>query len=342
MSKVEGSSGTSGNLLDTMVHFKTILQALEKNAQRSFTVTTMTPRPQNTVEIFRHISRPAAVTSILAKTQSIPKKIQASRSESPEPLPTRVKITSSVLAESPTPAPVAPPPMVIVPAPVAPPPMVAPSPPNKRKGMDPLRLAIEIRDPMYAIATQQVRQSIECEEARKIEAQIDELYKSESGRSRGWTKTALEAYLLPRAAAGLAVSAKDTFDWSLLAQDKKVAAVLDFICLAKNIRLAVWSETDKELTVWPAADRSKSLDGNPIPLFHVTSDGIFKGSGPLELPTDWSLRAPPSFEHSLEKLTIAELDNVAAGLGLTGLTGKKGERVRIIGAARVRQRLAAS
>jgi hypothetical protein len=184
-----------------------------------------------------------------------------------------------------------------------------------------------------------VRQTIECEEARTLESQIDTLYKSESGRSRGWTKAALEAYILPRAAAGLAVGPKDAFDWSAVATDKKAAAVLDFVCIAKNIRLAVWHEASREIAVWPAADRSKSTTSSPIPLYHVEEDGRFKHTGPLEIPTGWSLRSPPAFEHSLEKLTLSELDTVAAGVGLTGLTGKKADRVKAIGAARIQQRL---
>lgn len=212
---------------------------------------------------------------------------------------------------------------------------------RKAKGADPLRLAIEVRDPMYAIATSQVRQTIECEEARTLEALINTLYTSESGRSRGWTKAALEAYILPRAAAGLAVGPKDAFDWSAVATDKKTAAILDFVCIAKNIRLAVWHEASREIVVWPAADRSKPT-GSPIPIYHVEDDGRFKQTGPLDIPTGWSLRAPPAFEHSLEKLTLSELDAVAAGVGLTGLTGKKAERVKAIGAARVRQRLSGS
>jgi hypothetical protein len=203
--------------------------------------------------------------------------------------------------------------------------------------MDPLRLAIETRDPIYAIATPQVRHSIECEEARHIEALIDTLYKSESGRSRGWTKTALEAYVLPRAAAGLAVGNKEAFDWSALHTDKKVAAVLDFVCVAKNIRLAVWSEGSQEITVWPAADRSVALANGVIPLFHVSDTGAYLQKSGFD--AGWTLRAPPAFEHSLEKLTLDELTTVASNMGLTGLTGKKAERVGAIGTARVKQRL---
>jgi hypothetical protein len=53
----------------------------------------------------------------------------------------------------------------------------------------------------------------------------------------------------------------------------------------------------------------------------------------------WRLRAPLSVENALEKLTLAELDNVGKSIGLTDLVGKKGDRVRAIATARMAMRL---
>jgi hypothetical protein len=203
--------------------------------------------------------------------------------------------------------------------------------------LDPICIGISVRDHMYEIATSAVRQSIECEEARILESKLDELYKSESGRSRGWTKTHLTEFIVPRAAAGSKVAPKQAFQWSSLRTDKHVSAALDFICLAKGIRLAVWFEDTHEIGIWPAADPNNMV-GKPQ-LFHISGTGQSVGN-PRSLVVDgWTIRAAPSVENSLEKLTLGELDNLAEQIGLTGITGKKTDRVRAIASFRTKQRL---
>jgi hypothetical protein len=204
--------------------------------------------------------------------------------------------------------------------------------PRKERGsVDPVCIGIEVRDTMYAIATPSVKQSIECEEARVIEGKLDELYKSQNGRSRGWIKTTLVEFIVPRAAAGGRVPFKQAFNWSAIWTDKKTSAALDFVCLAKGIRLAVWHEADKTVGIWPAAD-----SGTNPPLFHVSSGGV-----PLNKKTlfedGWTLRAPLSVEHALEKLSLSELDTLAEKLGTT-VFGKKAERVRTLASTRMRLR----
>jgi hypothetical protein len=207
--------------------------------------------------------------------------------------------------------------------------VVVPEPRKERGALDPICIGIEARDAMYAIATSNVKQSIECEEARILEGKLDELYKSQNGRSRGWVKTALTEFIVPRAAAGGRVPQKQIFDWSAIWTDKKASAALDFVCLAKGIRLAVWH--DKTVGIWPAADSAT----NP-PLFHVSSGGV-----PLHKKTvfedGWALRAPLSVEHALEKLSISELDTLSEKMGVT-LSGKKSDRVRTLASARMRLR----
>ena len=203
--------------------------------------------------------------------------------------------------------------------------------------LDPICIGINVRDPMYAIATAAVKQSIECEEARVLEGRLDELYKSESGRSRGWTKTHLTEFIVPRAAAGSKVSFKQAFDWSLLRTDKHTAAALDFVCLAKGIRLAVWFEDTHEIGIWPAADPN-NMAGRPQ-LFHISGTGQSVGTPKTVVADGWTIRAAPSVENSLEKLSLSELDNLAEQIGLPGLTGKKTDRVRAIASFRTRQRL---
>ena len=210
------------------------------------------------------------------------------------------------------------------------------SPKKSKQGPDPICIAIGYRDPMYEIASASVRQSIEAEEARILESKIAEIYKNESGRSRGWTKTALDAFFLVRAASGGHVPAKQTFDWSAVFTDKQTSALLDFICLAKGIRLAVWNTAEKCVGIWPAADLSTGKETPP--LFHVSHEGHALGKTTVFEP-GWTLRAPQSVEHGLEKLSLDELDSLAEKMGVEPPTGKKAERVRALASKRTELRL---
>jgi hypothetical protein len=192
---------------------------------------------------------------------------------------------------------------------------------------------------MYSIATHNVQQSLECEEARRLEARIGELYKEESGRSRGWVKTKLEAFFLPRAAVGSRVNAKDAFAWEKIWTDKEASAILDFVCLSKGIRLAVWKE-EKVIGLWPAADSSKVAASKDIPLIHVGNVGNVGNRNIAEaIQQGWRLVAPLSVEHGLEKLTLDELDGLAEKMGITIPSGKKMDKVRALASARMALRI---
>ncbi len=212
--------------------------------------------------------------------------------------------------------------------------------------MDPVCIAIEHRDPMYAIANTTHQHAMEAEEARRLEARLPTLYKEESGRSRGWVKTKLEAFLLPRAAVGSRV--KDTFDWGKIWTDKEASATLDFLCLAKGIRLAVWCDAEKRVGLWPAADAASASASASVataaaqPLYHVTHLGAPLGErdilGRVE-SAGFKLLAPLSVEHALEKLSLTDLDTVAQKMGIHALAGKKGERVKALASLRMLLRL---
>jgi hypothetical protein len=207
---------------------------------------------------------------------------------------------------------------------------------QRTRFVDPICLAIERTDAMYFIANRVNQQSLECEEARRLEARIGELYKEESGRSRGWVKTKLEAFFLPRAAVGSRVHMKEAFAWENIWTDKEASAILDFVCLAKGIRLAVWKDSEKVIGLWPAADSSKVTDS--IPLIHVGHVG--KCGIDVAIQQGWRLVAPLSVEHGLEKLTLDELDGLAEKMGITIPSGKKTEKVRALASARMLMRIA--
>lgn len=200
---------------------------------------------------------------------------------------------------------------------------------------------------MYAIANANARLSIECEEARRIEGRLADLYKNESGRSRGWVKCKLEAFLQPRATQGgrCRGAGAATFDWAAIWTDKEVSATLDFLCLAKGIRLAVWNDATRTVGLWPAADASSDSRGTiTIPLYHCTATGVMlhadREARTLPPPAGWSLVAPLSVEHGLEKLTLGDLESLAERMSLVLPAGKKQDKVRFLASARMRMRIA--
>lgn len=219
-----------------------------------------------------------------------------------------------------------------------------------KKLLDPIALGIEHRDALYDGAPHTTRARMECEEAELMEKRLDELYKSEGGRSRGWTKTGIDRFIKPRCASGGDIRALDRvkcgFAWNLLREDKPLSAFLDFLCLAKGIRVAVWFQETKHIIIYPAADKYGS-SATEYPLYHMDSTGNVIHSG-LHTCADlgtyanvegFTLLPPASVIHSLSGLTLGELSSVATGLGIGSLEGTKLERVATIATFKLKQRL---
>lgn len=215
--------------------------------------------------------------------------------------------------------------------------------------IDPIVIGLERRDPLYADAPLRTQRTIEQEEATRLEASLDELYRSQSGRSRGWTKVGLEAMLKPRCASGGDIAALDrakkAFLWAVVYDDKPTSAFLDFVCVAKQIRVAIWFEKERRVVLYPAADIP---DSSP-PLYHLDSTGRMRTGGAAEMSENqllefcaasgWTLLPPHSVLHTLQSLTLSELENVGRGLGMAEVVGSKVERVAAVAAFKLRQRL---
>ena len=195
-----------------------------------------------------------------------------------------------------------------------------------------------------------MKQRMECEEAQRLESVMRSIYQSQGGRARGWTLSGLDAYLKPRSASGGDINAlkraKSPFLWDQVLEDKNTSAFLDFVCVAQRIRIAIWSDADKSVTVFPAADSSEETFATPIPLFHVYSNGSVK-SDPMDSKALASLCAtmgyaylpPPSVMKSLAHLNVEDLQSLADKLGLHDLTGSKAQRVVSIAVWKLKQRL---
>ena len=212
--------------------------------------------------------------------------------------------------------------------------------------VDPLRIGMEQRDLMYSMAGPAQRTAMECEEARRLEEALPLLYRSQGGRSRGWTLSGLEPMLKPRCATGTDPkalrAAKAIFNWDL--EDKGSSAFFDFVCVAKQIRVAVWNSSKKIITLYPAADQPQTA---PLPLYHLNEGGSPRQDtmdGPALIKyantVGWTLAPPSSVLKALTHLTLTELESVGKQLGAPDTTDlKKTERIAALGAFKVKQRL---
>jgi hypothetical protein len=259
------------------------------------------------------------------------------------------------------------PPTPTVPAP-APrpltPPAPAPAPPRpvaekrtveapipSKQTIDPIVLGIEETEPLYVGAPHATRHMIEIEAAQKVEAQLDTLYKTCSGRSRGWTKVGLEAMIKPRCASGGDLKeidrAKKAFHWPLAHDDKCMSAFLDFVCCARRIRCIILNSETKTAYLYPAADiHDDDTKDKAYPMYCVDTKGhqMFGIKTAKELLTfidkeRWSLMPPASVTHTLSGLKLDELESVGKRLGMTEVDGKKTERIAAIAGFKTRKRL---
>ena len=217
--------------------------------------------------------------------------------------------------------------------------------------LDPIVFGIEFTDILYKDSPKSVKRQMEIDESLRCEARIDELYKSQGGRSRGWTKTMLEAIIRPRCASGGDLhelkQAKSVFLWQVVKTDKAVSGFLDFLCVAKQIQVAIWNDDSKTITIYPAADymgESSGVKG----LYHVHHTGMMirldkvdTGKVLIEYANkhSWTLLPSNSVIHSLEKLTLGDLESVGKRLGLAEVTGSKVERIAAIAGYKLKSRL---
>ena len=102
--------------------------------------------------------------------------------------------------------------------------------------MDPISLVLWIRDPMYRIAAQNIRRSMEMEEASSLLHAYESAWILLNGKSRGWIRKHLEEDLRSRASGG--DPPIDT--WNSIQTSKRAALLMDYICISKDIRVALW------------------------------------------------------------------------------------------------------
>ena len=338
-----------------MVTWTNLCAAIAKNNDRGFCIAAGDSVVERRIDLFR-LPLIKKIHKIVVPVEAVPVEAVSVEDEDDEDLPPPPPPTKFVGAPA-TPV-AAVPPIVSVAAPAAP---LAPSvasfvtksksdlPRITKQTLDPIVLAIERTEPLYVGAPYNNKHAIEVAEAVTLEAKLADLYKSESGRSRGWTKTALDLWIKPRCASGGNLKeldkAKAGFAWQLLMDDKAQSSFLDFVCVAKHIRVAVWFEETKTVLVYPAADATTDV-GVDLPLYHMSSMGhvcIGPNSGKelFEICTKngYTALPPLSVMGSLSGLKLDELENVGKQLGMATVEGKKVERIAAIASYKLRMRL---
>jgi hypothetical protein len=373
-----------------MVNWTEISYAISNNTEKGFSVRLLSvPICEGSVEKFPILSRPMNVQNEHKKCSALNDSLASlahdtiengSKPKSPVQISPKsvkeIQTTVSVPASAattiylpveevevqptpPVPAPVPAAPVPAAPVTAAPAPVPATAdhaqprlsePRTSRTIIDPLVLGIEENDPLYKDAPKHSKHQMETEAALYLEKILPDLYKSQGGRARGWTKSGLETMIKPRCASGGNTKELDrvkaAFIWQLATSDKATSAFLDFLCVAKQIRVAIWYTEEKRIVLYPAADYVGIEPNSKYPLYHVTCKGELRHG--LNSYKDliqfcdrdgWILLPPLSIQHTLSGLTLAELESVGKKLGMATVEGSKTERVAAVAVYKLRQRL---
>jgi len=297
------------------------------------------------VPVVTATTNPVLPTSTKSFDVKTPLFVDSDEDEEPLPPPPPVPTVATVAAATVVTAATAVP--AVVPA-VTDSPKSDKLPREAKHEVDPIVLGIELEDPLYGESPRNTKAAIEREAATRYDSCFNEIYKAEGGRNRGWIKGTMEALLRARKASGGNIKeldrAKAAFPWSLIVEDKTASSFLDFLCVAKKIRVAVLCEETKIIHIYPASDKH-DIEGE-VPLYMVSSNGK-----PMNGPRDglglytfaekhtYTVMPCLSVLNALSKLTLEELETVGKGLGMAVVEGKKNERVAAIAAYKLKQRL---
>jgi hypothetical protein len=112
---------------------------------------------------------------------------------------------------------------------------------------DAIALSLWIQDPLYRIASPAIRRSMEMEEAGSLLQASETAWRTHNGKIRGWIRKHLEEDLRLRAGGG--DPAPDA--WISVKTNKRAALLLDYVCIMRGIRVALWYPDQKAVTVVP-------------------------------------------------------------------------------------------
>lgn len=112
---------------------------------------------------------------------------------------------------------------------------------------DPVSFSLWVREPLYRVAAPPIRRSMEMEEAAHLLHTSEVAWKQHNGRVRGWIRKHLEEDLRMRAGGGDPMPDA----WEAVRTKKRAALLLDYICVVRKLRVALWWPDVKAVTVIP-------------------------------------------------------------------------------------------
>jgi hypothetical protein len=112
---------------------------------------------------------------------------------------------------------------------------------------DAVSLFLWISDPLFRTAVAGVRRTMEMEVASALLMANEKEWKARGGRHRGWVRKHLEEDLRGRSAG--ADPAPDF--WEQVRTNKRAALLLDFVCVVRGVRVALWWPSHKTVTTVP-------------------------------------------------------------------------------------------
>jgi hypothetical protein len=194
---------------------------------------------------------------------------------------------------------------------------------------DVVSLVLWIADPLYRTATPPVRRIMEMEEASTLLEGIDANWRRLHGKARSWVRKHLEEDLRARSAGG--DPAPDA--WELVRTNKRAALLADYVCMCRDVRVALWWPEQKTCTVLPHTGASvkagvvqlNCLSGR-ILLDNTGNYRVAAGSWPAVLAAAAEMSwAPPLCAPAIGAQTVAQIqekmDALEPGLARTGGRG---------------------
>jgi len=175
---------------------------------------------------------------------------------------------------------------------------------------DAVSLVLWIQDPLYRIASPSIRRSMEMEEASTLLHASETAWKTHNGRIRGWVRKHLEEDLRLRAGGG--DPAPDA--WNSVKTTKRAALLLDYVCVMKGVRVALWYPDQKAVTIIPMS--GSQVKANTVTQLNCVSGRILIGGATAIASADWPalLKSakditwiPPASAPSIGSQTVAQI-----------------------------------
>ena len=116
---------------------------------------------------------------------------------------------------------------------------------------DPVSLSLWIRDPLYRIATDSIRRSMEMEEAAWLLEESESAWKSHNGRGHGWVRKHIEEDLRQRSAGGDSIH---QISWDAISSSRRAGLLMDYVCCLREFRVMLWWPDKATVTIFPLTD----------------------------------------------------------------------------------------